>query len=185
MKTKLISVCVLLLTLFSGANAAQSSEKTLSKASVKVQQLINKHDLKIVDYAYVKKAIGSGTRKGAKALLIDARPNAKYIKGTIPSSINIPDTKFDQYFSQLNNVNKSKELIVFCGGWKCGKSPKVAGMLKKIGFKNVKLYQAGEPQWKKKSYVEVDTAVMASAQKKNNAVIIDARPYKKYLQLKD
>ena len=88
----------------------------------------------------------------------------------------------DQYFSQLNGVSKSKELIVFCGGWKCGKSPKVAGMLKKIGFKNVKLYQAGEPQWKKKSYVEVDTAVMASAQKKNNAVLIDARPYKKYLQ---
>ena len=54
-------------------------------------------------------------------------------------------------------------------------------MLKKKGFTNVKLYQAGEPEWKKKDYLEVGTTAVASAYKKGSAVIIDARPYKKYL----
>ncbi len=183
MKTRLFYSVILVLGLLSSGFASEMKPgEVLTKPSPKVQKLINKFKLEIVDYKYVKKAIGKGTRKGAKALLIDARPNPKYIKGTIPSSINIPDTKFDEYYKQIAAVDKKKEVIVFCGGWKCGKSPKVANMLMKKGFTNVKLYQAGEPEWKKKTYSEVDTAVVKSAQKKNNAVIIDARPYKKYLQ---
>ncbi len=182
MRTKLIVATLMIIGLLFSSSAYASSIMAVSKPSPKVQKLIDKHNLTVVDIKYVKKAIGKGTRKGAKALLIDARPNLKYKKGTIPSSLNIPDTKFDEYYKQIATVDKNKEVIVFCGGWKCGKSPKVAGMLKKKGFKNVKLYQAGEPQWKKKSYNEVDTIVIKSAQKKNNAVLIDARPYKKYLQ---
>jgi rhodanese-related sulfurtransferase len=104
-----------------------------------------------------------------------------YVKSTIPTSLNIPDTKFDAYVGQLDKVAKNKEIIVYCGGWHCAKSPKVAGMLKKKGFTNVKLYQAGEPEWKKKNYIEVGTPVVAAAYKKNGAFIIDARPYKKFL----
>ncbi|WP_024954433.1 rhodanese-like domain-containing protein [Sulfurospirillum arcachonense] len=157
------------------------AQKSMSKPSAKVAGLIKKFNLKVVNYEYTKKAIGNGTRKGAKALLIDARPAKKYASSTIPSSINIPDTAFDKYVGQLDKVAKDKEIIVYCGGWNCGKSPKVAGMLKKKGFKNVKLYQAGEPEWKKMTYVEVGTPVVAAAYKKGSAVLIDARPYKKYL----
>lgn len=156
------------------ANVAQPSEK--------VQMLIDKHQLEVVDYEYTKKAIGVGTRNASKVILIDARPEAKYLKSTIPSSINIPDTKFDEYYKQLKDVEKNKEILVFCGGWSCGKSPKVAGMLKKKGFVNVKLYQAGEPEWIKKTYKEVGIPVIKAAMSNNSAVIIDARPHKKYLQ---
>lgn len=180
MKTKLLLAVALVLSLCLNGLAAQNTQA--AKPSAKVQALVDKYQLEIVDYKYTKKAVAKGTRNGAKALLIDARPNAKYKKGTIPSSINIPDTKFADFYKQIASADKNKEVIVFCGGWKCGKSPKVAGMLQKKGFKNVKLYQAGEPQWKKKTYSEVDTVVVKSAQKKNSAVLIDARPYKKYLQ---
>lgn len=156
--------------------------EVLTKPSPKVQQLIEKFNLKVVDFNYTKNAVSKGTRKGAKALLIDARPNAKYLKGTIPSALSIPDTEFEKYYSQIKDVSKSKEIIVFCGGWKCGKSPKVANMLHKKGFTNVKLYQAGEPEWSKKYYSEVGTPVIHSAQKKNESFLIDARPFKKYLQ---
>lgn len=161
---------------------SSKNPNSIELASPKVQTLIQKYQLEIVGFDYVQKAIGKGTRKAAKAILVDARPNAKYKKSTIPSSINIPDTKFDEYYGQLKDVKKDKEIIVFCGGWKCGKSPKLANMLKKKGFTNVKLYQAGEPQWIKKSYKEVDMTVVKAAQGKNTALIIDARPYKKYLQ---
>lgn len=183
MRTKLILALLMVMSIsLSSLAVASTSSSVINKSSAKVQMLIDKYKLQIVDYKYVKKAIGNGTRKGAKSLLIDARPNIKYLKGTIPSSINIPDTKFEEYYKQIAMMNKSKEVIIFCGGWKCGKSPKVAGMLQKKGFKNVKLYQAGYPQWSKKTYSEVDTIVVQSAQKKNNGVLIDARPYKKYLQ---
>ena len=183
MKITSIVTALFVLGLMINTNASEVKEaEALTAPSPKVQNLIKKFNLEVIDYKYTKKMIGKGTRKGAKALLIDARPNAKYVKGTIPSSLNIPDTEFDKYYVQIENIDKNKEVIVFCGGWKCGKSPKVASMLQKKGFTNVKLYQAGEPEWKKRYYSEVGTPIVKSVQKKNNAVLIDARPYKKYLQ---
>ena len=135
----------------------------------------------MVDFEYVKKAIGNGTRTGAEAILIDARPAKKYDTGTIPSSLNIPDTQIEKFIGQLDGVAKNKEIIVFCGGWKCEKSPIVAGYLKEQGYSDVKLYQAGKPDWTPKSYLEVGTPVVKSAMDNDNAVLMDARPRKKYL----
>lgn len=186
MKFKLLSALALSLALlFTGCAtsevAAPTVKKELAKPTAKVAALIKKYNLEVVDFDYVKKAIGDGTKKGAKALLIDARPSKMYVKSTIPTSINIPDTQFDKFKGQLDNVAKDKEILVYCGGWHCGKSPKVAALIKKMGFTNVKLYQAGEPEWKKKSYVEIGTPVVAVAYKKNSAIIMDARPFKKFL----
>jgi len=186
MKSKLLgAIAISAALLFTGCATneapAPAAKKVLTAPSAKVAKLIKKFDLKIVDYDYAKAKVAKGTRKGAKALFIDARPEKMYAKSTIPSSLNIPDTAFDKFVGQLDAIAKDKEILVFCGGWKCGKSPKVAGMLKKKGFTNVKLYQAGEPEWKKMTYVEVGTPVVAAAYKKGSVVLIDARPYKKYL----
>jgi len=186
MKLKLLSALALSSALlFTGCTtneaAVPAAKKVLTEPTAKVAALIKKYNLEVVDFAYAKKAIGDGTRKGAKGLLIDARPPKMYVKSTIPTSINIPDTQFDKFIGQLDNVAKDKLILTYCGGWHCAKSPKVAGMLQRMGFTNVKLYQAGEPEWKKLSYVEVGTPVVASVYKKNTAVIIDARPFKKFL----
>lgn len=162
-------------------NSGQSAKK-LTAPAPEVQKLIDEHKLELIDYAYVKQAIGIGTRSGATALLIDARPNKKYVAGTIPSSLNIPDTQFGQYVGQLDSVAKDKEIIVFCGGWKCEKSPIVAGLLQDKGFANVKLYQAGTPEWVSKSYREVGIPVVKNAMEKDSAVIMDARPRKKFMK---
>lgn len=169
-----------------GKNDAQVAAPAAPVAALKapssnVKGLIDKFQLSDVDFAYVKQAIGNGTRGGAKALLIDARPNPKYLSGTIPSSINIPDTEIAKYIGQLDKVAKDKEILVFCGGWECEKSPIVAGHLKGLGFTNVKLYQAGEPEWASKSYLEVGTPVVESAFNKNSALFMDARPNAKFL----
>lgn len=182
MKTNKFLLSIVVIGLLTTGCVANTSANTLTKPSPKVQLLINKYKLDSVDFNYVKNTIAKGTRSTAKAILIDARPEAKYKKSTIPSSINIPDTKFEEYASLLKDTAKDKELIVYCGGYKCAKSPKVAGMLIKKGFTNVKVYPAGEPEWIKKSYKEVDTIVLKSAYEKNSAFIVDARPYKKFLQ---
>ena len=177
-----IVVASLLLTGCAEQPNTPAAPSALSAPTPHVKGLIEKFKLDNVDYAYTLAAIGNGTRSGAKALLIDARPNPKYLSGTIPSSLNIPDTQIDKYIGQLDKVAKDKEIIVYCGGWDCEKSPIVAGHLKSKGFTNVKLYQAGEPEWATKSYLEVGTPVVEGAFKKNGALLIDARPYAKTLQ---
>lgn len=161
--------------------SATPSAKVLTEPTAHVKSLMEKFKLENVDYAYVKAAIGNGTREGAKALLIDARPNPKYLASTIPSSINIPDTQIDKFIGQLDKVAKDKEIIVFCGGWDCEKSPIVANHLKSRGFTNVKLYQAGEPEWISKNYPEIGLPVVQNIFKNNSAVLMDARPYAKYM----
>lgn len=161
--------------------SATPSAKVLTEPTAHVKGLMEKFKLENVDYAYVKAAIGNGTKEGAKALLIDARPNPKYLASTIPSSINIPDTQIDKFIGQLDKVAKDKEIIIFCGGWDCEKSPIVAGYLKEKGFINVKLYQAGEPEWISKNYPEIGLPAAQAIFKNNSAVFMDARPYAKYM----
>lgn len=162
--------------------AQESSE--LKEPTPAVLELIKKHKLEQVDFNYVKKLIGNGSRGSVEAILIDARPELKYQKGTIPSSINIPDTNFEEAYTK-NDVlakDKNRELIVYCGGFGCEKSPIVADLLKQKGHKNVKVYSAGEPEWAKKSYLEVGTVVIKSYFENNSALIVDARPNAKFVQ---
>ena len=156
--------------------------ENISAPTEAVLALINKYELEQVDFNYVKKAINQGTRNGVNAVLIDARPEIKYQNGTIPSSLNIPDTKFEEYYSVLKDIPMQKELIVYCGGYNCTKSPIVAQKLKDKGYTNVKIYSGGEPEWRKLSYLEIDTLAIKVYQEKNSAFIVDARPYSKFLQ---
>jgi rhodanese-related sulfurtransferase len=87
----------------------------------------------------------------------------------------------EEFIGQLDKVAKDKEIIVFCGGWDCEKSPIVAGHLKSKGFTNVKLYQAGEPEWISKNYPEIGLPAVQALFKNNSAVFMDARPYAKYM----
>lgn len=186
MNVKEVAVLLLTAGLLGGVNttAAQAEvkpETILSEPTPKVKALIEKYKLEVVDTSYVKKRLGEGTRVSATAVIIDARPPKKYILGHVPTAINIPDTRFDKFHSQIADLDKKSELITYCGGWKCAKSPKLAGMLQAKGFTNVKVYQSGYPSWKKGgNYAEVDTTFVKSAVKKANAVIIDVRPKKKF-----
>ena len=173
---------IILSTLLLGTLSFSAEIETLSAPTNNVLELIQKYQLEQVDYDYVKKSINQGNRNSVNAILIDARPEIKYQKGTIPSSLNIPDTKFDEYYSVLKDVPKEKEIIVYCGGYNCTKSPIVAEKLKENGYTNVKVYPAGEPEWNKLSYLEIDTSVVKAYQEKNLALIVDARPYAKFLQ---
>lgn len=152
-----------------------------TKPSDAVAELIKKHDLQVVDYKYARSKLASGMRGATEALFIDSRPDRHYNAGTIPSSIQIHDTEFKEHVKRIDGTPKDKEIIVFCQGWDCSKSPKVAAMLKEAGYKNVKLYQAGYPEWSKKDYVEVSTLVVKNAFDANSALLIDARPYAKFL----
>ena len=153
-----------------------------NQVTPEIAELIKKHNLEQVGFDYVSKKVGIGFRGDAQAILIDARPSLKYDKGTIPSSLNITDSNFENDYKQISNISKDKEIIVFCAGYNCEKSPIVAQMLKKNGHKNVKVYSAGEPEWAKKSYLEIGTNLVKAYQENNSALLVDTRPQIKYFQ---
>lgn len=159
-----------------------SAKEVISKPTPQIMEMIVKYKLEQVDYDYVKKAVGVGNRGSTEAILIDARPEAKYLRGTIPSSLNITDSKFADNYNKIENLDKSKELIVFCEGYTCEKSPIVAKMLKDKGHKNVKIYSGGVPEWSTKNYIEIGTAVMKSYLENNSALLVDARPHVKFMR---
>lgn len=181
MKRVLKNSVLISFLLFNGIAYSQELE-SLNKPTEAVYELIKKYNLEEVDFNYVKSVIGNGNRNSVSSILIDARPEIKYQRGTIPSSLNIPDTNFEEYYNILKDAPKDKELIVYCGGYNCTKSPTVAKLLRDKGHKNVKVYSAGEPEWAKKSYLEIDTSVVKVYQENNSAFIVDARPYVKFLQ---
>ncbi len=95
-----------------------------------------------VSVSYVKKILAKG-----KAVVVDARPPRKFNKGHIPGAINIPATRFAAMREQLP-ADKNTRLVFYCGGYKCPLSAKAAYRAKALGYTNIRLFQAGYPEWK-------------------------------------
>lgn len=99
-----------------------------------------------VESEYVKDLLAEGKKP---YLLIDARPHNKFLKGHIPSSVNISDSKFDEMQGMLP-ADKSVQLIYYCGGFHCKLSHKSADKAKKLGYTDIVINESGYPGWKEK-----------------------------------
>lgn len=85
----------------------------------------------------------------ADMVVIDSRPKRKkYDKGHIPTAISVPDMYFDKMKGDLPS-DKEKLLVFYCGGVKCKLSHKSADKAIAMGYKNVKVFSGGYPEWKK------------------------------------
>lgn len=161
-----------------------------------------KSTLEYVDTAYLMRLkLGNGevstTRKTYQEspkdwdfVLIDARRADMFEQGHINGAINIPDAKFDQAKSLLPK-NKNTLLIFYGDGLTCELSSNSAEKAKKLGFKNVKVYQEGIPAWTNASnYLAVTgnytkhhiMEVAMINDDKQPAAILDVRPYAKYFE---
>lgn len=99
-------------------------------------------------YSIGVEAVADKLAAGEDYLLIDARPAKKYLAGAIPSSVSIPDSKFEAKAGLLP-ADKSTQLIYYCGGFKCPLSHKSAKKAMALGYTNVVTAEAGYPAWKK------------------------------------
>ena len=136
----------------------------------------------IVDYGFVAKYAKMPQPKGV--VIIDSRPyKPKYVEGYIPTAVSIPDSQFDKMTDKLP-ADKSTLLVFYCGGLKCPLSHKSAFKAEALGYTNVKVYAAGYPDYKKQApYVSVGLETVADMLAKgDNYLLVDARPYKKYLE---
>lgn len=134
------------------------------------------HD--IVDAAFVKAHLAVPMPENV--MIIDARPyKGKFIKGHIPGAVNIPFSEFDKK-TDLLPKDKTSLLIYYCEGIKCKLSHKSAKKAEQLGYKNVKVYAKGYPEWVslKGNYAAISAEHVAGLINENTAVIVDARPLK-------
>ncbi len=132
----------------------------------------------IVDAKFVKAHISVPMPENV--MIVDARPyKVKYTKGHIPGAVNIPFSQFDKKTNLLPK-DKNALLIFYCGGLKCKLSHKSAKKAEKLGYKNVKVFAKGYPEWigQKGNYASVSAEHVAKQIAENKTLIIDARPQK-------
>jgi rhodanese-related sulfurtransferase len=134
------------------------------------------HD--IVDVKFVKAHMSVPMPENV--MIVDARPyKVKYTKGHIPGAVNISFSEFDKK-TDLLPKDKNTLLIYYCGGLKCKLSHKSAKKAEKLGYKNVKVFARGYPEWirHKGNYASVSVEYVAKQIAENKTMIFDARPKK-------
>lgn len=131
----------------------------------------------LVDHAFVKPHADL-PKEDKAALLVDSRPAARrYDIGHIPTAINIPDTQFDKHVGLLP-ADKNALIIFYCQGFECDLSHKSAFKAEALGYTNVKVYPAGQPEWEAKGEpVAVSLAhIRKLMEEKADFMLVDSRP---------
>lgn len=136
----------------------------------------------LVDINYVKPLVKVPNPEGVK--LIDSRPyQGKYIQGYIPTATSIPDTEFDKK-TDLLPKDKNTTLVFYCEGPECKLSHNSARKAEKLGYKNVKVFPGGYPEWVKAgNYPAIGVEVLKEMiSKGENFLLVDSRPLVKFLE---
>lgn len=158
----------------------QGEEKLAKTVTVKVVEVDPKD---VIETKAVADLVNKGPKDG-NYLLVDARPGVRYEQGHIPTSVSLPFPSWDEKHKEILPENKDTLLVFYCGGETCSLSPKSAEKAKKLGYKNVKVYVAGMPAWKKAGKPAVTTVksvqkLVAAAEKDPNEppffIILDLR----------
>lgn len=178
--TKLITMLMFCYAFFIGGCTATKEAVSPAEAtelkSVAEQVIAAKFPIIKIDE--VRKAVGDGMFNADRAVIIDARPERLFDQARIPSALNIPDNKFEQFYPALvaKSVRLDANIIIYCGGVDCVKSLYVGHVLREKGFKNIKVYLDGMPDWVKQGeYVEIGFGTAKKLQAEG-VKFIDARP---------
>ena len=99
----------------------------------------------IVEADLVKKVV----EQEELGMIIDARPKkTKFDKGHIPGAVSMYQANFEK-MKNLLPADKNALLIFYCEGLECALSHGEAYTAEAMGYKNVKVYAKGYPEWKK------------------------------------
>ncbi len=175
MKKKIAPLLILILVSWLLLLTGCTPAKTAKTAETQTEDLSWMfHDL--VDAEFVKAHMD--VPMPASVMLIDARPyKTKYIQGHIPGAVSIPFSEFDQKTNLLPE-DKNALLIYYCEGETCKLSHKSAQKAEALGYKNVKVYPQGYPEWVtlKGNYASISAEQVAQLISDNKALIVDSRP---------
>jgi rhodanese-related sulfurtransferase len=127
--------------------------------------------------------VAKGPEKG-KYILLDSRPEEMYNQGHIPTALSMPFFVFDKLQETLLPKDKNITQIYYCAGVSCVLSPLAARKAEKLGYKDVKVFHGGMPEWKKAGQLVFSTVAGILDYQKNEQpyILIDVRPNKEVEQ---
>ncbi len=148
------SLVILGLTLLSFAQQGWDPE-TIRKcaewkemAAAKKEMPAQLPGVKIITTAELKRWMDHGK----KFILLDNRIKEQYDAERIKGAKWLLADHLLADPSLLNQFKKDDVIVNYCNGVLCWRSPAVAEMMVKAGFKNVYWYREGLPDWKKMKY---------------------------------
>ena len=78
--------------------------------------------------------------------LVEALPAEYYEQGHLPGAINIPHTEVRELAPTLL-PDKDAQIVVYCANEPCPNSGIATHVLRKLGYTNVRDYEAGKADW--------------------------------------
>jgi rhodanese-related sulfurtransferase len=87
-----------------------------------------------------------------KALFIDAREPADFNYAHIDGALNIPFDHFDDYKHLLNDIDKNRTIVTYCGGTDCDLSILLGNLLFEMGYKRTFIFFGGWNDWLEAEY---------------------------------
>lgn len=87
---------------------------------------------------------------GARIKLIDVLNKESFERVHLPNSLSIPLEELEARAEQELKFND--EIIVYCSSFECRMSDEAYGILKSLGFENVKVYVEGIKDWMEAKY---------------------------------
>ena len=81
-------------------------------------------------------------------VLVDGRSQADYENGHLPGAYSLSVADFDKRFPDFAaRYPKEGAYLIYCGSGQCGLSRRLAALLQKKGYHQIKLYSAGYNDW--------------------------------------
>ncbi len=156
-----------------GVKGKQTFAKKISVlSSVKVAEKM------LIDFKELKKIMKNVPSSNKKLVIVDSRPEIEWKKGSIPGSINISLAELESGDGLDKLPSDKKSLLVFyCNGYHCRMAPSGASLAVKAGYKNVRVYHAGYPDWSQKGnagFIQPDL-VDAYVKERKPYILIDIR----------
>ncbi len=100
-----------------------------------------------------------GLWKQGQALFVDARDDGEYAELHIPGAMSLPAAKVKQGLGleNLKEIDKDRQIVVYCGQASCDAALTVAERLQALGFQRVAAFLGGFKAWDEAGY-PVDTS---------------------------
>lgn len=124
---------------------------------------------------------------------VDVRERSQYDWGHVNGAVNIPASQFAELSSARLPEDKSKQLVIYSGGWDCPLAAEVANKAIAAGYENVLVFQAGVEHGLKnstdqRSYLAVTPEVFREVltqrymmdETRPPVLVLDNRPYAGY-----
>lgn len=138
------------------ATAVEAKECGLcgEKAKSEACQLADKAaaELKAAGIGFVS---AQGLREQVKAgnppVIVDVLPRSSYTKLRVKGAVSIPVTEIADLAPKVL-PDKTAEIVVYCGSYRCAASVQAAKELKALGYENVHDFKAGIRKWAELGY---------------------------------